>query len=137
MLLELDSELIEVIFITDLQGIYVTEADVERVADTAPFYAVCYALASMYLGLLYGVSEVELAKRAALLKHFGHGGNGTILQPFTLTLLAIWTLTTDELTEAELVDDCRAHLGQFTNSACSLSVFITRASWLTIHRQQT
>jgi hypothetical protein len=123
-----DLELISTLLMIDLQGIYVTEADVERVPDTAPFYAVCYALASMYLGLLYGVSEVELAKRAALLKQFGHGGNGTILQPFTLTLLAIWTLTTERPTEAELVDDCRAHLGQFTNSACSLSVLLSHAS---------
>jgi hypothetical protein len=117
-------ELILFLFVSDLQGVYVTGSDVERVPDTAPFYAVCYALASMYLGLLYGVSEVELAKRAALLKRFGHGGNGTILQPMTIILLAVWTLTTDEPTEVELIDNAKSHLGKFTNSETNASSFL-------------
>jgi hypothetical protein len=99
-----------------LQGVYVTPACVERVPETAPFYAVCYALASMYLGLLYGVPETDLAERAALLKQFGHGGNGTILQPMTIVLLAIWTLTTDRPTEEDLIDNAKAHLGKFTEN---------------------
>ena len=71
----------------------------------------------MYLGILYDVSEAELAERATLLKRFQHGGNGTILQPMAITLLAIWTLMTDQPTKDELIDNAKAHLGKFTQSA--------------------
>ena len=103
-------------FFVELQGDYVTQADVERIPTTPPFYAICYAVASLVLGLLSSVNDAELMRRQELLRNFQHGGNGTILQPMAIALLAISTLVSKAPTDLELVRKAKDYLKHFTLS---------------------
>ena len=93
-----------------------TQADVERISVTPPFYAICYAVPSLVLGLLSSVPDAELLRRHELLRKFQDGGNGTILQPMAIVLLAISTLVSKAPTDIELVRKAKDYLKHFTLS---------------------
>jgi len=105
----------------------VTEADVERIPMTPPFYTICYALASLVLGLLYNVPDNELETRAKLLRQNQDAGNGTILQSMAIAMLAISTLVTKPPTDKELVEKAKAYFGHFTSSEWN-------TQWRAMHR---
>lgn len=63
-----------------------------------------YALASLFLGLLFNVPPEELRKRASLVAEKQGGGSGTILGTFCFILLSLTTLILDDETDTKLLD---------------------------------
>jgi hypothetical protein len=84
---------------TVLEGEYVTPPDAKDISQRPPLYAHVYALASLYLGLLFNASPSALRERAELVQRKGHGGTGTILQMFNFILLSITSLVLDDATD--------------------------------------
>lgn len=87
-----------------MEGEYVTPQDAEDLSNHAAFYAVVYAIASLFLGLLFKTSSEELRKRAALVAANQKGGAGTILGTFCSIILSITTLVLDGQTDEKLLE---------------------------------
>lgn len=87
-----------------LEGEYVTPQDAEDLSNRAAFYAVVYAIASLFLGLLFKASPEELRKRATLVEANQQGGSGTILGTFCFIILSITTLVLDDLTDQNVLE---------------------------------
>ncbi|KAJ9093692.1 hypothetical protein QFC21_006288 [Naganishia friedmannii] len=100
-----------------LEGEFVTAQDAVDLSHAAAFYAVVYALASLFLGLLFNVSPDELRKRAALAREKQRGGSGTILGAFAYILLSITTLILNDDTDTELLDKTYAWLHALPHNA--------------------
>ncbi|KAJ9091836.1 hypothetical protein QFC19_008950 [Naganishia cerealis] len=89
--------------LTVLEGEFVTEQDAIDLSHRAAFYAVVYALASLFLGLLFNVPAEELRKRALLVAEKQGGGSGTILGTFCFILLSLTTLILNDDTDEKLL----------------------------------
>ena len=85
-------------------------------SHAAAFYAVVYALASLFLGLLFNVSPGELRKRASLVAEKQAGGSGTILGTFAFILLSLTTLILDDDTDTRMLDKTYAWLRALPHS---------------------
>jgi hypothetical protein len=86
-----------------LEGEYVTPQDAEDLSNRASFYTVVYAIASLFLGLLFQASPDDLRRRADLVEANQKGGAGTILGTFCFIILSITTLILDGQTDEKLL----------------------------------
>lgn len=99
-----------------LEGEYVTAQDAKDISQRAPFYAAVYALASLYLGLLFNVAPSALRERAELVRLNQNGGTGTILSTFCPILLSITGLVLDDETDIPALESTYRWLGALPHS---------------------
>jgi hypothetical protein len=99
-----------------LEGEYVTARDAKDISQRPPFYAHVYALASLYLGLLFNACPSALRERAELVRRNGHGGTGTILQMFNFILLSITSLVLDDATDLPFLENTYRWLEALSHS---------------------
>lgn len=99
-----------------LEGEYVTPQDAKDISQRPPFYAAVYAIASLYLGLLFRAPDAALRERVKLLRDNQQGGTGTIVRTFSHILLSVTSLVLDDATDVSSLESTYRWLNALPHS---------------------